>query len=104
MVAQKTQLPLAAIKAEHRFLGDLHLNSITISQIILETAGRLKIPAVAQTEFTNATLAKLPGHSNSIVRPRLLNQPINILPTLTRGSGWVSACGNRCASTRSTGK
>ena len=59
MVAQKTQLPLSAIKPEHRFLGDLHLNSITISQIILETAGRLKIPApVAPAEFTNATLAE----------------------------------------------
>ncbi|HEX3091208.1 MAG TPA: SDR family NAD(P)-dependent oxidoreductase, partial [Candidatus Angelobacter sp.] len=59
MVAQKTQLPLSAIKAEHRFLGDLHLNSITISQIILETSGRLKIPApVAPAEFTNATLAE----------------------------------------------
>ncbi len=59
MVAQKTQLPLSAIKAEHRFLGDLHLNSITISQIILEASGRLKIPApVAPAEFTNATLAE----------------------------------------------
>jgi enediyne polyketide synthase len=59
LVAQKTQLPLSAIKAEHRFLGDLHLNSITISQIILETASRLKVAApVAPAEFTNATLAE----------------------------------------------
>lgn len=59
LVAQKTQLPLSAIKAEQRFLGDLHLNSITISQIILETAGRLKVAApVAPAEFTNATLAE----------------------------------------------
>jgi enediyne polyketide synthase len=59
LVAQKTQLPLSAIKAEHRFLGDLHLNSITISQIILETAARLKVAApVAPAEFTNATLAE----------------------------------------------
>src|SRR5262249_45521359 len=59
LVAQKTQLPLSAIKSEHRFLGDLHLNSITISQIILETAGRLKVAApVAPAEFTNATLAE----------------------------------------------
>lgn len=59
LVAQKTQLPLSAIKAEHRFLRDLHLNSITISQIILEAAGRLKVAApVAPAEFTNATLTE----------------------------------------------
>ena len=59
LVAQRTQLPLSAIKAEQRFLGDLHLNSITISQIILETAARLKVQApVAPAEFTNATLAE----------------------------------------------
>jgi enediyne polyketide synthase len=108
MVAQKTQLPLAAIKAEHRFLGDLHLNSITISQIILETSGRLNIPApVAPAEFTNATLAetarvleqhrspasderagKYPAGVDSWIRVlgvKLLEKPLRVKPLRSTG-------------------
>ncbi|HWF04965.1 MAG TPA: type I polyketide synthase, partial [Candidatus Angelobacter sp.] len=59
LVTQRTQLPVDAIKPEHRFLTDLHLSSITISQIILETASHLSLPApVTPAEFTNATLAE----------------------------------------------
>jgi enediyne polyketide synthase len=59
LVAQRTQLPLNAIKPQDRFLRDLHLNSITISQIILEAAGRLSLAApVAPAEYTNATIAE----------------------------------------------
>jgi enediyne polyketide synthase len=59
LVARRTQLPHAAIKPEHRFLTDLHLNSITISQIVLEAASQLSLPApVAPAEYTNATLAE----------------------------------------------
>jgi enediyne polyketide synthase len=62
LVAQRTQLPLSAIKPEQRFLTDLHLNSITISQIVLEAASQLSLPAPATpTEFTNATLAETAG-------------------------------------------
>jgi enediyne polyketide synthase len=59
LVAHRTQLPLDAIKPEQRFLTDLHLNSITISQIVLEAASQLSLPAPATpAEFTNATLAE----------------------------------------------
>ncbi|HEX4603967.1 MAG TPA: SDR family NAD(P)-dependent oxidoreductase, partial [Candidatus Angelobacter sp.] len=59
LVAQRTQLPREAIQPEQRFLTDLHLSSITISQIILEAASQLSLPApVAPAEFTNATLAE----------------------------------------------
>ncbi|HZU31688.1 MAG TPA: SDR family NAD(P)-dependent oxidoreductase [Candidatus Angelobacter sp.] len=59
LVAQRTQLSLSAIQPEHRFLTDLHLNSITISQIVLEAASLLSLPAPATpAEFTNATLAE----------------------------------------------
>jgi enediyne polyketide synthase len=57
LVAERTQLPPEAIKPEHRFLTDLHLSSITITQIILEAAVQLSLPApAAPAEFTNATL------------------------------------------------
>ncbi|HMC30963.1 MAG TPA: SDR family NAD(P)-dependent oxidoreductase [Candidatus Angelobacter sp.] len=62
LVAQRTQLPLNAIKPQDRFLRDLHLNSITISQIILEAASRLSLPApIAPAEYTNATIAEAAG-------------------------------------------
>jgi enediyne polyketide synthase len=59
LVTQRTQLPADTIKPEHRFLTDLHLSSITISQIVLEAASQLSLPAlVTPAEFTNATLAE----------------------------------------------
>src|SRR5207244_3710610 len=47
LVARRTELPLDAIKPETRLLDDLHLNSITISQLILEAASQLSVPAPA---------------------------------------------------------
>src|SRR5579864_8224815 len=59
LVAQRTELPLAGIKAGSRFLDDLHLNSITVSQIILQAASRLDLPPPAfPAEYSNATLAQ----------------------------------------------
>ncbi|HEY6347986.1 MAG TPA: SDR family NAD(P)-dependent oxidoreductase [Candidatus Angelobacter sp.] len=58
LVAQRTELPLAGIKPESRFLDDLHLNSITVSQLILQAATQLDLPPPAfPTEYSNATIA-----------------------------------------------
>ena len=59
LIAQRTELPLANIKPESRFLDDLHLNSITVSQIMLQASAQLHvaIPA-APTEYANATIAE----------------------------------------------
>ncbi len=57
LVAQRTQLPLETILPQNRFLDDLHLNSISISQIVLEAAAQSgSVAPVSPTEFTNATL------------------------------------------------
>ena len=57
LVAQRTELPLSAITPESRFLDNLHLNSITISQIILEAAAQLDLsPPAAPAEYTNASI------------------------------------------------
>jgi enediyne polyketide synthase len=57
LVARRTKLPTAAIQPGQRFLADLHLNSITISQIMLEAASRLSLPnPIAPAEYTNATI------------------------------------------------
>ena len=57
LVARRTELPITTITPESRFLKDLHLNSISVSQIILEAATRLGLPApAAPTEFANASI------------------------------------------------
>src|SRR6185295_941424 len=38
LVAGRTELPPTAIRDEDRLLGDLHLNSITVSQLVIEAA------------------------------------------------------------------
>jgi len=59
LVAQRTQLPLETILPENRFLDDLHLNSISISQIVLEAAAQSgSLAPVSPAEFTNATLSE----------------------------------------------
>jgi enediyne polyketide synthase len=59
LVARRTELPLAAIQPEKRFLDDLHLNSITVSQMILEAAAQLGVSAPAMpNEYANASLSE----------------------------------------------
>jgi len=59
LIAERTQLPLVTIKNENRFLDDLHLNSITVSQIILQAATQLNLPLpVAPSEYANVTIAQ----------------------------------------------
>src|SRR5579864_6820668 len=59
LVAKRTQLPLGMILPENHFLDDLHLNSISISQIVLEAAAQSgSVAPVSPAEFTNATLAE----------------------------------------------
>ena len=39
--AERAELPPSSVGDDSRLLGDLHLNSITVSQIVVEIAGRL---------------------------------------------------------------
>jgi enediyne polyketide synthase len=59
-----TSLPelagLAAVSNEARLLSDLHLNSITVTQLVVQAARQLDIPVpVAPTEFANVTVAEV---------------------------------------------
>jgi enediyne polyketide synthase len=57
LVASRTELPLDRVPDGCRLLADLHLNSITVSQIIVEAAQRLCIAApVAPTDYSTVTL------------------------------------------------
>ena len=60
LVALRTELPVAAIADHHRFLSDLHLNSITVGQLVSEAAHSLGLQAPSDpTAYANATLAEV---------------------------------------------
>lgn len=60
LVAARAELPESTIKDEHRLLGDLHLNSISVSQIAQEAARQLGLPPLsAPLEYAQARVATL---------------------------------------------
>jgi enediyne polyketide synthase len=60
LVAERAELPPDAVKDGHTLLGDLHLNSITVSQLMVEAARSLGLPPpVAPTEYAQATVAEV---------------------------------------------
>jgi enediyne polyketide synthase len=60
LIAARAELPISAVKDDSRFLTDLHLNSITVSQLVAEAAKRLQLPPlISLTDFANATVAKV---------------------------------------------
>ncbi len=59
-MAQKTELPLETIENHHRLLADLHLNSISVSQLVIEAARQLDLsPPHSPTDYANATIQDL---------------------------------------------
>jgi enediyne polyketide synthase len=60
LIAQRAELPPEAIRHEHHLLNDLHLNSISASQIVVEAARALGFqPPVAPTDYANATVGQV---------------------------------------------
>ncbi len=60
LVAQRTELPLETIQDNHRLLGDLHLNSITVSQLVIDAARSLGLsPPLSPTDYAGATVAQV---------------------------------------------
>ena len=91
LVARRTQLPATAIKPAQRFLTDLHLNSITISQIMLEAASLLSLPSpVAPAEYTNSTIAEAANALESL-RSRAPQLPAEQYPAGV--DSWVRVLG-----------
>ena len=60
LVAERLELPVATIENESRLLDDLHLNSITVAQLVADAARRLNVPPPpAPTHYANATLSEI---------------------------------------------
>lgn len=57
LIAKRGELPALAISNQSRFLSDLHLNSIIVSQLVGEAARYLGLPRLASaTDFADATI------------------------------------------------
>ncbi|HLX06354.1 MAG TPA: SDR family NAD(P)-dependent oxidoreductase [Thermoanaerobaculia bacterium] len=60
LVAARAELPLSAIRDESRLLSDLHLNSITVGQLVIEASRRLGLsPPASPTAYATATIAEV---------------------------------------------
>ena len=69
LVAERAELPISAVEDYHRLLGDLHLNSITVSQVVVEAARSLNLaPPVAPTDYANATVAEVAQALEELLR------------------------------------
>ncbi len=60
LVATKAELPTDAIQEDSRLLSDLHLNSISVGQLVSEAARQLgRRPPASPTDYSRATVAEV---------------------------------------------
>ena len=60
LVAERTELPLSAIHPTQRLLSDLHLNSITVAQLVAEAAHRRGLPPpLSALRFADGTVEEV---------------------------------------------
>jgi enediyne polyketide synthase len=60
LVAKRAELPAAAVRDDSRLLSDLHLNSITVGQLVVEASRRLGLtPPASPTDYAPATVAQV---------------------------------------------
>jgi enediyne polyketide synthase len=60
LVAERLELPITTVQDESKLLDDLHLNSISVAQLVAEAARHLALPPPpAPTNYANATLSEI---------------------------------------------
>lgn len=60
LVAERSELPVAAVREDSRLLSDLHLNSISVGQLVAEAARRLGLrPPASPTDYAQASVAEV---------------------------------------------
>ncbi len=60
LIARRSELPPEAVSEHNRLLGDLHLSSIAVGELLIEAAGELSLPPpVAPTEYADATVGEM---------------------------------------------
>ncbi|HYY59687.1 MAG TPA: type I polyketide synthase [Pyrinomonadaceae bacterium] len=69
LVAERAELPSSAVKDTSRLLHDLHLNSITVGQLVAEAARQLGLPPpAAPTDYADATVAGVASALEDLAR------------------------------------
>src|SRR5262249_28947983 len=60
LVAARVELPAETVEDGHHLLGDLHLNSISVGQLVSEAARQLGLPPpISPADYADATVAGL---------------------------------------------
>ncbi|HBB89893.1 MAG TPA: beta keto-acyl synthase [Blastocatellia bacterium] len=60
LVSERAELPASAVEAESRLLSDLHLNSISVGQLVAEAARQLHLPRpISPTDFADARVSEV---------------------------------------------
>lgn len=86
IISKKTELPIETIKDSSKMLDDLHLNSISVSQIVIEIAKKLNIsPPISPTDFANATVEEI----NDFFQNQPYNLPIEAKDEYSGVDTWV---------------
>ncbi|HMB89798.1 MAG TPA: SDR family NAD(P)-dependent oxidoreductase, partial [Rhodothermales bacterium] len=90
LVAARAELPLDAVREEDHLLSDLHLNSITVSELLVEATRHLKLaPSAAPTSYADATLADVAAVLDERVRLEERIPARLPAPPLTGIEAWI---------------
>lgn len=74
LVAARAELPVEAVLDESRLLGDLHLNSISVGQLVAEAAQQLGLaPLVNLNDFATATVEGVARALDELARTGVLS-------------------------------
>lgn len=96
LVAARAELPAGAVRDSDRLLSDLHLNSITVSQLVLEACRRLQVPpSAAPTEYADATVAQIAEALEELVRTGVTVEEVEKKRVPAGVDGWVRAFRSR---------
>ncbi len=96
LVAERAELPSDAVRDDSRLLVDLHLNSITISQIVIAAARGIGLPSPASpTQFANATVIEV-AEALELLRSTSGGEEVAVPAGPPQGvDGWVRAFASR---------
>ncbi|HET6978767.1 MAG TPA: type I polyketide synthase [Pyrinomonadaceae bacterium] len=90
LVAERLELPITTVKNESRLLDDLHLNSISVAQLVAEAARHLNLPPpTAPTHYANATLSEIASALEASARAEGVNGDTDAEATPTGVDEWI---------------
>ncbi len=76
LVSDRAELPQTAVQDQSRLLSDLHLNSISVGQLVSEAAKMLSLPRlVGLTDFADSSVAEVALALEELKKSSALQQP-----------------------------